>query len=682
MNKSSILKHLLIAGIFLCLLVVILESFPSQTSSFQYHFEVGKPWGYELITAEFDFPIYKTPEQLSAEREIALRDYTPYYRMNDSVGTLQLRTLANTEHFGNLSRQLRGKLEGKMREIYSSGLVTAAEIDRIMEQGYENVSVVNRRQVADLRTIKSLYTPRSAYSELLELASRFEVNDLREMNLNKYLVPNLEYDTTLSEQMYQSLLSSVSLTEGMVQKGEKVIDRGEIVSPIKFQILTSLAEAYKEKNVSQQHNIYSVIGEVVLLLYFLAMLVLYLLMFRRQMYSVRNVLFFSLLIGMVAVIACCLIRFSSLSIYLVPFMWVPVLVRVFYDSRTALYTHIVTTLLMSIVVAAPFEFIILQMAAGMVAIGSMKDISQRSQLAQTALIIFVAYSVVYTALVLATTGSYNLIDPWMYFYFFINAVLVIGAYGMVYVIERLFGFVSSITLVELTNVNSALMLEFAERAQGTFQHSLQVSNLATEAAKKIGADALLVRTGALYHDIGKLSAPQNFTENQGDGYNPLNEMSYEQAAQAVIAHVADGVQIAKKHNLPNIIISFILTHHGTSKVRYFYNSWLNDNPGKTPDDKLFTYPGPRPSTKETCILMMADAVEARSRSLQQYTPDSISEMVEQMISAQMADGQFSDSPLTLRDIEEIKQVFKEKITAMNHHRISYPEVKANSVTIS
>ena len=370
-------------------------------------------------------------------------------------------------------------------------------------------------------------------------------------------------------------------------------------------------------------------------------------------------------------------------VYLIPFAWGPIIARVFYDSRTAVCLNLITVFIVSMAVPAPYMFIILQVAVGMVAVASLRDMTQRAQLAHTALWVFLTYSVVYTAIVMILSGDMHDIDYHYYIYFLVNAVLVICAYGVVYLFERTFGLVSSITLVELTNVNSNLMHEFAEKAPGTFQHSLQVSNLATEAAKRIGAKVLLVRTGALYHDIGKMANPEYFTENQAPNCNPLLSMPTKDAARVVIAHVTDGERIARRHHLPEVIVHFIRSHHGTSVVRYFYNTAVNQaNAAKAegkpvPEVNIadYTYPGPKPTTKEAAILMMADAIEARSRSLTEFSEKSVSDMVDNMIDLQVSAGQFSDTPLSFKDLEDIRAVFKEKILAMNHHRIAYPDIK-------
>lgn len=631
--NSSKLRTLLNVGIFVCLVVITIEIFPHHASNFKYHFEIGKPWGYELLTAEFDFPIYKTDAQLDADRKQVAKEYIPYYSLQDSAKIL---------------------------------VVSIEDMERITKEGWTKIQVIDQQRVATTHLVSELYTPKSAY-----------------VAFGKPLDINLTFDEATSKNVYENMIEGVSLTQGLVQRGEKIIDTGEIVNEHTYQILFSLREAYKNKEVYREQNIYSIIGHVALICIFLALLSVYLIVFRPKIFAdPKNVLFFSLIIAMLICITCITLRFTSLSVYLIPFAWAPILVRVFFDSRTALFVHIITVVLASFVVSSPFEFIIIQIAIGMVSVSSLKDMTQRAQLATTAVLILIVYTLIYTAYTLSTTGNIHMIDPWMYLYFAINALLVILAYGFIYLCEKAFGYVSSITLVELTNVNSDLMLKFAEQAPGTFQHSLQVSNLATEAAKKIGAKILLVRTGALYHDIGKMMHPELYTENQQDGANPLLDMSYEDAAAAIISHVTEGVRLARKHHLPDEIVGFIECHHGTSKVKYFYNSWLNAHPGEKADEARFTYPGPCPFSKETAILMMADAVEARSRSLKEYTEESISSMVETMIEAQVTDGQLKETSLSFKDLEVIKQVFKDKLIAIYHHRITYPELVNTSTESS
>lgn len=608
---------------------------PKYSNPFKYHFEVGQPWAYGLVTAESNFAIYKTDAQLAIEQQQILRDYAPCYVLD---------TVSLHDH------------------LY---VLPLSEMDRLRSLGCSKVSILHNR-VAIQIPVANLYTPKTAYEKT-----------------HKNIVPNLQYDSITSENIRQNLLSSISLTEGVVQAGEKIIDTGEIVSEHTYQILESLRRTIEEQNISHRQSFTSTIGVSVYIVILVALFGLYLYTYRRKLLdNLRHVLFFAILMALVISAAFLVLRhFSASYIFLIPFAWVPIIARVFYDSRTAIFIHIITVFIVSIAAPAPYVFILLQVITGIVAVISLRDMTQRAQLAQTALFIFLMYSVVYTATTLLVTGSITNVEYSYYIYFAVNAVLVICAYGLIFLFERTFGLVSNITLVELTNVNSNLMLEFAEKAPGTFQHSLQVSNLATEAAKRIGAKVLLVRTGALYHDIGKMLHPECFIENQ-TGVNPLQSMPYTEAAKIIISHVEDGERIARKHHLPELIVHFIRSHHGTSVTRYFYNSAVNaaKSEGKSIADirkEDFAYPGPKPSTKEAAILMMADAIEARSRSFSEMTEQTISDMVDQMIDLQVADGQFAETVLSFKDLEDIRAVFKQKLIEINHHRIVYPTIEGS-----
>ena len=629
--KSSIRISLQVLS-FAALAALSIYLAPKYSNPFKYHFEIGQPWAYGLVTAESNFAIYKTEAQLDIERQEVLRDYTPCYTLDTTA---------------------------KQYAIY---VLPLAEMDKLRSMGCTNVSVIDNR-VATQVPVSQLYTPKTAYEATAQ-------------NIR----PNLQYDSITSENMRQNLLSSISLTQGMVQQGEKIIDTGEIVSDRTYQILESLRRTVKEQNISHRQSLTSTIGIAAYIIFLIILFVLYLHTYRRKLLdNLRNILFFSILMGIIIGISFLVLQHAAVGfIYLIPFAWVPIITRVFYDSRTAIFIHLITIFIVSIAAPAPYIFISIQVIAGIVAVISLRDMTQRAQLAQTALFLFLIYSIIYTATTMLVTGDIMNVEYRYYIYFAINAVLVICAYGLIFLFERTFGLVSNITLVELTNVNSNLMLEFAEKAPGTCQHSLQVSNLATEAAKRIGAKVLLVRTGALYHDIGKMAHPEYFIENQ-TGHNPLQSMPYAEAAKVIIEHVTDGERIARKHRLPEVIIHFIKSHHGTSVTRYFYNSAVNQakEQGKTAQDvrkEDYAYPGPKPHSKEAAILMMADAIEARSRTLNELTEDSISAMVDQMIDAQVADGQFAETKLSFKDLEDIRIVFKQKLIEINHHRITYPTI--------
>lgn len=671
------LNNILRIGLFIAVVVIIVLLFPKD-KKFKYQYEIGKPWTYELVTASFDFPIYKTDEQLEADRQELLTNYTPYFQFDNEVASQQIsKWLADWNQRNPEEPTYKGYIERKLTDIYKQGIVSAGMYEQLLKDQRKNITVVDKNRRTETVSIDELYTPKTAYEEVIRDRPNYVNNqEIGTYNLNLYLVENLRYDSITSETVKGDMIKNLSLTSGMVQTGERIIDRGEIVSPGTYAILNSMKIESQKKNTLLKESGYVLLGELIMVFGFILMLTLYLNLFRPSIFEkISNLVFIAILILFIVSLSSIVIKYSSWGIYIIPLTLVPVIIRVFFDSRTALFTHIVTVLIVSLMVDNAFTFIIIQILAGMTAVSGLKDLTARSQLTQTALFIFISYTVSYLALELFAEGDVMRLHLMPLVYFAISSLLLLFAYVLIYMFEKIFGLVSSITLVELTNINSDLMMRFAEEAPGTFQHSLQVSNLATEAAKKITANSLLVRTGALYHDIGKMKNPEFFIENQVGGNNPLLSMSHEEAAQAIIQHVPDGVAIAKKHHLPEQIIGFITTHHGRTKTRFFYNSFVNENPGVTPDVEKFTYPGPLPYSKETAILMMADAVEARSRTLGEYTEKSITDMVENMIDAQIADGQFKDAPISFKDVETVKKVLADKIKNIYHSRISYPELK-------
>ncbi|HNX12022.1 MAG TPA: HDIG domain-containing protein [Paludibacteraceae bacterium] len=671
------IKNVTKLGLFIALVAIIVQLFPKD-KQFKYQYEIGKPWSYELMTASYDFPIYKTEKQLDADKKELMENYSPYFQVDENVATQQLnRWRSDWKLKNNTDPKYFAFVEKKLKTIYENGIISSLMYDRMKSKGYKSIVVVKPSRLTENVSIDELHTPKTAYEEIL-MDKPYFISDaeLSNYNLNLYLVENLRYDSITSEAVKKDMFKNLSLTSGMVQTGERIIDRGEIVTPGTYAILNSMKiESEKRKSVFEESYLV-LIGEIIIIFMLILLLTFYLYLFRPYIFGTsKNLVFIALMILLIVGLSSLVLRFSSLSIYIVPFALLPIIIRVFFDSRTALFAHIITVLIISFMVDNPFLFIILQITAGMTAVTGLKDMTQRSQLTQTALYIFLSYTVMYLSSEFIAEGDIARIHFLPIINFALSSLLLLFAYVLIYILEKIFGLISAITLVELTNINSDLMMKFAEQAPGTFQHSLQVSNLATEAAKKINANSLLVRTGALYHDIGKMKNPQYFIENQEGGKNPLLEMSYEDAAKAVVSHIADGVAIAKKYRLPDQIVGFITTHQGRTKTKYFYNSYVNANPGITPDENVFMYPGPIPFSKETAILMMADAVEARSRTLGEYTEKSISEMVENMIDSQIADGQLKDAPISFRDVETVKKVFTEKIKNIYHNRITYPELQ-------
>lgn len=673
MNKK-LLTNILSTLVFILLAVLASYFMPRRKSNFAYYFEKGKPWNYSLVTAQQDFPIYKTEKELEEEKAEILKKYTPFFTINTDIKDTILNTLVTSKSYSKLSKKQTEKLENILSDIYHRGVISSNDMENMLNMDIKYIEIIDNHHIAHKILLQDLYTPKTAYSTIVKNLNLESTN--KHLDSNTYIKPNLTYDSIRSEKLYSDLVSSVSLTSGMVQQGERIIDRGEIVTEYIYQLLISLRAAADEREIDAKQSILSYSGLVCLSILLVSMLVIYLYIFKKHLTEkLSDVIFICLIMAVLLVVTALVIRFSVFSIYIVPFALLPIMLRVFYDSYTAFFCHLVLVLIVALMQPSSFTFIMVQVMVGLVTVVSLKDVSLRSQLLATAAFVFLIQSLVYTACYIGALGTFEGLNWQIYVCFIASSLLLLLVYGLIYIAERVFGFTSALTLVELTNVNSGLLLEFAHRTPGTFQHALQVSNLATEAAKRINANVLLVRVGALYHDIGKMVNPHLFTENQSDGVNPLNNMTEIDAAKLIISHVTEGIKIAKKKHLPSIITTFIETHHGTSKVRYFYNKYVNNHPDENIDENLFCYKGPKPYTKEMGILMMADAVEARSRSLTNITEQSISQMVEQMIGLQISEGELSQTPLSLKDVEDIKHVFVENLVTMYHHRITYPELK-------
>jgi len=467
----------------------------------------------------------------------------------------------------------------------------------------------------------------------------------------------------------------VNGAQGVIKKGQRIVDRGEIITPQIYTNLNTYMELLNKTNNSQNDHRYFYAGQFLFILICFSILYLFMGLYRSRFFnSLRKMTFLMCFITLFVVFSILMFEYVPNGIYFVPFASVPVVILVFFDSRTAIFSLLVTVLISSLVAVFPYQFIFMELTAGLLAAFSIHRLSQRSQLLRTAAFTFLAYCLTYFVSSLITDGNLDNFAWRMIGIFAINSVILSFAYIMILIVEKIFGFTSTVTLVELSDINSPLLRRLAEEAPGTFQHSMQVSTLASEAARAIGADTQLVRTGALYHDIGKLESPIFFTENQ-HGINPHTGLNPETSAQKIISHVTAGLQIAAKENLPEVIRSFITEHHGKSMARYFYNTAVNQSSEAEVDKSRFTYPGPNPQSKETAILMMADAVEAASRSLQDYSRESINNLVDRIVNGQQAEGLFRDSPISYRDVETVKDTFKKRLATIYHSRVAYPEIK-------
>ncbi len=672
-NDGSV-QNIIKIAFFVLGAVAILQSFPRE-GRFRYTFQEGKPWRYGLMTAPYDFQIYKNDKQLEEERRLALQDFKPYILLDSSSFKKNLALFKADYHNKyrfTLPSHYYEYLTSWLSNVYASGIIGKKDKDKLLNDSVRFVTIVSNK-IAHSQSISTLLTASEAYESLYSsLPSTINPFLLKTCNLNNYLSENLQIDERNTKQARDAMLETVSLTSGMVQRGERIVDRGEIISPEAFRILSSLKKvAETRREASGGTGV--LLGQVLLVCSLFVLQFLFLWLFRPFTYKRKsNVAFIMILVTGMVLLTSLIVRSGFLNVYIIPYMILPIMVRTFFDSRTALFAHIITVLICSSIVSYPYEFLLLQITAGMATVYSLKDLTQRSQLVFCALLVFVTYCVMYLGVSLIQEGAITRIQPLMLAYFLLNAGLILSSYLLIYLFEWIFGYTSNVTLVELSNINNPLLRLFSETCPGTFQHSMQVSNLATAGAQEINANVQLARTGSLYHDIGKMVNPIYFVENQS-GINPHDNLTSEESALIIRSHVTEGLKLAHKHKLPLVIRDCIRSHHGNGPVRYFYSKYALEHPGmKVPDS--FFYQGTPPASKETAILMMADAVEASSRSLKTYSEESISELVEKIIDNKIAEGLFKDVPITFRDLERLKRVFKAKLVTIYHTRIEYPEM--------
>ena len=678
-KKAFSIRDLLYRVAIFVATVAVIVYFMPRDGKFNYQFDINKPWKYGQVMATFDFPIYKADEVVKREQDSLLTHFQPYFELNKRVSEEAIRQF-KADCVGRYrpllpSMEYMRLIEKRLNEIYDRGILTAKELAQLRDDSVSAIRLIDDK-LSISRPVSQLYSEMEAYQQLLTAdTTRLKPEVLRRLGLNAYLNSNLSYDQKRTESAREEMLNNYSWANGIVVSGQKIIDRGEIVSRETYNILLS----YQKESLKRQGSItqkrFMLLGQVLFVSILMICFMLYLDLFRQDYYKrYGSLALLFALIMFYCVGTNIMIANMFFNVYIIPYAMLPIIVRVFLDSRTAFMAHIITILICSISLRYPHEFILTQLSAGLVAIFSLRELSQRSQLFRTAFLTLLTYAAIYFAFELISENDLNKINGGMYIYLGINALFLLFTYPLLFLIEKAFGFTSNVTLVELSNINTPLLRQMSETVPGTFQHSMQMANLAAEAANRIGANSQLVRTGALYHDIGKMENPAFFTENQS-GVNPHKSLSYEQSAQVVISHVTNGLKLAEKHNLPKVIRDFISTHHGAGTTKYFYISWKNEHSGEEPPKEMFHYPGPNPFTKEQAILMMADAVEAASRSLPEYTEESINNLVERIIDSQVGEGFFTFCPITFKDIATVKTVFKEKLRTIYHTRISYPELK-------
>lgn len=675
-TEENYWRNLATKTVLVCITVAIIVWFLPRNEGRMYRYDVGKPWMYGSVIAKFDFPIYKTDEAIKHEQDSLLKHFQPYYSLNPLIEKKQVERFLHDYEQGinGLPKEYVGIVAKQMQEIYQMGIINTNEYNNIFKDSTSMIRFVSGKNAKSLK-VSSFYSTIAAYEHIFaneKLAAQRAI--LSRCNLNNYIEANIVYDKEKSDAEKNDLLSSIPLASGMVMSGQKIIDRGEIVNDYTCRVLNSFDKEMKRRSSTQDEIMTTFIGQILFVLILVMMFTSYLTLFRKDYFEKpRSLTMLYTMITLFPILVSMMMKHNFFSVYIIPFAMAAIFVRVFMDSRTAFITHVTMILICAAAVKYQYEFIIVQLASGLVAIYSLRELSKRSQIFITAILVTISSCIVYLALQLMQDNQVFNIDPSMYTYFIINGIFLLLSYPMMYLIEKMFEFISNVTLFELSNTNKGLLRNLSEIAPGTFQHSITVGNLAAEIANRIHANSLLVRTGALYHDIGKMTNPVFFTENQA-GVNPHDQLSDLESAQIIISHVTEGLKLAEKFNLPGIIKDFISTHHGTGLTKYFYINYCNEHPDEQVDKEMFQYPGPNPFTREQAILMMADTVEAASRSLNEYTEESISTLTNKLIDSQVAGGFFRECPITFRDIALAKSVLIERLKSIYHTRISYPHL--------
>ena len=625
------------AALVIVSVTVIVITLP-RDSDVNFKIEQGKPWRYADFTAPFDFPIYKSDAVVKAEQDSILRLYEPYYTYTQDQENKAVRqfTKEYSQGIPDLPSDFISIIANRLHQLYTQGIMNTDDYQKLSRDTSAMIRVVQGKNAVSVPITKVLSTVKAYELLFADPAIASHEEQLKKCNLNDYIVANLIYDQARSETSHRDLLNTVPLATGVVQRGQKIIDRGGIVDEKTYNTLQSYLKESERRHKDDKQLSRTLVGQIIYVGLLMVAFTLFLTIFRNDYFEkIRSMAMIYSFIILFAVLTSLLVSHSLLHVYIIPFAMVPIFIRVFVDSRTAFMAHLTLVLICACILQHPLEFV---------------------------------------AVELMRANNMTAIDFGDYNYLLLSGIMLFCSYPLLYIIEKAFGFTSNITLIELSDMNKDLLRRMSEVAPGTFQHSIQVGNLAAEIANKIGAKSQLVRTGALYHDIGKIMKPIYFTENQS-GYNPHDGLTYVESAQMIVSHVTEGVKLADKYNLPNVIRDFISTHHGQGKAKYFYVKQKNEFPEEPVDDLLFTYPGPNPTTKEQAILMMADSVEAASRSLSEYTEKNIRELVDHIIDAQVSEGYFRDCPITFRDVQYAKTVLIEKLKTTYHTRISYPELK-------
>jgi len=668
--------------VFVAGIGLIFSAFPGE-SRFKFEFQKGSPWRHETLIAPFNFAILKTDAEIKTENDSLLNTYTPYFAIDTLIESTKVNEFINSLTKLTGTNPLIKSVEKVqnlpliLQDIYKSGILPQS-IDSYQELTGKSEIVLIKGNKAIKIPVQKLHSIKTAYQEfndtIRKLTGIHYSEIIQKINLSDYITENLNFDELINRREKKQLLEKHSSTKGMVQAGERIIFQGDLVGQEKFMILESLKKAYETKRGNNIEYLLVIAGRLIIIASLMVLMFLYLLFFRRELFDhKRNLTFIIMMIVLMVFLAGFAAKMKLINIYMVPLAILPILIRIFFDSRTAIFSLLVTTLMIGYFAPNSYEYIILQIIAGIIAVFSLNKLHKRSHLVISAFSVFISYSVVYIAMALVQEGSLETINWEALEWFGISSFLIFITYPLIDIFERIFGFVSDVTLIELSNTNQPLLRKLAEEAPGTFQHSLQVANLAEAVIQRIGGNPFLVYAGALYHDIGKTFKSEYFIENQIAGMNPHDSLDYLKSAEIIIDHVTNGVQLARKYKLPEVLISFITTHHGTTQSNYFYKKYILENPGVEVDSTLFSYPGPLPHNKEMAVLMLSDGIEATAHSLKEKSAASFSEMIENLVEQKIKSNQLIHADLTFREITILKSTMLEKLVSIYHVRIEYPK---------
>ena len=676
-------SHTYMILLYLISIVAVCFMFPRE-GKFRYEFQRGKIWIHKDLYTEYDIPILKTQQELSAEKDSLLKTFVMYYNDRPEVAEQQKRLFTqsfnelweNSDWTESKKNKLHHDIVSLLDVIYKRGIVQMDENTGNQSRG-DQVAII-RNNIASEGDRHHILTPKAAYELVMAGLEKEDDHEdmsfIRSLNLNTFIQPNLTFNADITNKAKNEQISKISYTKGMIPANRLVIAHGDFVNDEKYTQLVSMQREF-ENRVGASGDFKQIwAGQALIVVFCFLLVAVYLMYFRPQIFQDTKRTAFLLLIMLLFIgLSCLVVRNEYFNLYILPFVLIPVIICTFYDARTANFIFIVTLLLIGFIAPNGFEFVFLNFFAGIVSIINIKSIYRRGALFRSITVVILAYCTVYSAMALMQGIDIQQMEWRNYIRFAISGTLVFMAYPSIFIFEKIFGFISDITLMELSDTNQPLLRKLSEVAPGTFQHSLQVANISEEVIHKIGGNPLLVRTGALYHDIGKINRPEFFIENQAGNHNPHKELTPENSAQIIIEHVSDGVEIARKNGVPQHITDFIRTHHGNSIVRYFHHLQQEQYPDQQIDRSKFMYPGSTPFSKEMVVLMMCDSIEAASRSLKEINQGNISDMVDSIVNYQILEDQYNDANITYREISTAKQIIKNRLMNIYHVRIEYPK---------